>query len=200
MVNKIFFEECLKELALLLGNEVEAQSILFMWRSMASIYGDGAPNIFTESHRKTDAQRLTDLRLTLDHIEGLIPLLDDRLSWVTACDMPGMFDGPEVAEENEVRIAALKASLVVLREDVALTIKKLPPVARGRKLELTPRVMLTIRLISRLKEAGLPTGTGERSKMVRAVRVCWDAIGFDGDPRDLMRSLEKRRAQMGASS
>lgn len=189
-----------EELAQLLGDESAAKCILLNWSAMAAIYGDAVPGWFTGNVKKTAAERLDGLRVALSHIDGLIPLLDDRFAWVIACSMPGMSDGPEVAEENELRIAALKVSLVVLREDLTRTIKNSPPVARGRTLELTPRVMLIINLISQLKEAGLPMGTGERSKMVRAVRVCWDAVGFDGDPRDLMRSLEKRRAQIGVSS
>ena len=188
------------ELAELLGSMDEAQSILSKWLAMASIYRGAPLDTFTGEDSESNSQRLTRLKTALAHVEGLIPLLDDRLAWVTACYMPGMTDGPEVAEDNEQRINALKTSLCALREDLARAVEKSPPVVRGRTLELTPRLMLTIDLISRLKEAGLPMSTGERAKMVRAMRVCWEAANIDGDPRDLLRSLEKRRAQIGASS
>ena len=188
------------ELAELLGSMDEAQSILSKWLPMASIYRGAPLDTFTGEDSESNSQRLTRLKTALAHVEGLIPLLDDRLAWVTACYMPGMSDGPEVAEDNEQRIDALKTSLCALREDLARAVKKSPPVVRGRTLELTPRLMLTIDLISRLKQAGIPMSTGERAKMVRAMRVCWEAANIDGDPRDLLRSLEKRRAQIGASS
>ena len=189
-------DEYLKELRLILGNADVADEILGTWLGMAAIYGDTPKKFFTGGDVCTAARRLDDLNTVLGHIDGLIPLLNNRLAWVTACNTPEILEGPEIAAEYEQRMAAIKESLSWLRVNVNLAVEKSPPVHRGRSLELTPKLMLIVSLIACLKEAGIPMGTGERSKMVRAVRTCWDAAGFEGDPRDLLRSMEKKGAQI----
>lgn len=189
-------DEYLKELGAILGSVGKAYAILFPWLGMVQIYGDAPKQSFTGGESRTDAKQLKQLKAVLGHIDALMPFLNDRLAWVTACASPEILEGPEIATEYEHRIGAIKESLTWLRSNVNTAKVKIPPIKAGRSLELTPKLMLLVSLLAHLKEAGIPMGTGERSKMVRAVRTCWDAAGFEGDPRDLLRSMEKRGAQI----
>lgn len=189
-------DEYLKELGTILGSVDTAHKILVPWLGMVQVYGDAPKNSFTGGESRTDAKQLKQLTAVLGHIDALMPFLNDRLAWVTACASPEILEDPEIATEYEHRIGAIKESLDWLRSNVNTAKVKIPPIKAGRSLELTSKLMLLLSLVANLKEAEIPMGTGERSKMVRAVRICWDAAEFEDDPRDLLRSLEKRGAQI----
>lgn len=187
--------EFVKELTLILGDECAARSILGRFQSLAAVYGDAPADAFTARDGLTENERQKRLKLTLAHLENLIPLLDERLAWVTACYLPGFTDGPDVAEQNERRIEALRMPLQELRDDLARALDLAAPVRPGKPFRPTPQVMLMLTLKAELEEGGIAFATGESSKFVRAARVCWGAVGFENDPRDLLRTLAKRGAK-----
>jgi hypothetical protein len=140
-----------------------------------------------------ERKRLADARR---YMVELLPLLDNRLAWRTAINRPGFLDGPEVAEANEQRVETLKASIGELLDDLDATLKNLPPVARGASVQLTPLLLSTLSLTNDLEEAGVKRSSAESSKMIRALRICWEAAGLTGDPRDSLRMLERRSKAM----
>lgn len=184
--------ESLKELTPLIGDAEAARGILLSFLAMAEIYGDMPRGTFTAKDGLTEGIRKTRLTATNSHLKALVPLLDDRLAWVTACYMPGFSDGPEIAEQNELRIREIQTQLKGLLADLTHALDRLPAVKSGRQFRATPYVMLMISLVAGLKEAGVKFSSAENSKLVRAVRICWSAAGFEGDPRDLVRTLAGR--------
>lgn len=180
----------LAELTTIIGDEPEALRLLFVWTGMAEKFGGERQDFFTGPNPQTDAQRTKKLHAAAKHISALLPLLDKRTAWLVAVASPGFNEGPEVATAMEERLASLVHQLSELRADIERATGAIPPPKKGRQLQLTPRVMLLVSLIGSLKNLGVKFSDGENSKMVRAVRIFWQAAGFEGDPRDLVRSLK----------
>lgn len=182
----------LSELAAIIGDEQETLGLLFHWTCMASVYGDVREDFFTGLDPETDAERVRKMRSAVEHIDALLPLLDRRMAWLIALQTPGFSDGPEVAHQIEARLDGLGQSLTALRLDIERAAVAIKP-KKGRPLRPTPPVVLLVSLTGRLEELGVPFSDAENSKMVRAVRLFWQAAGLDGDPRDHVRSLKARR-------
>lgn len=182
----------LPKLAAIIGNEEGARRLLFVWTNMASPIAGDCDDFFTGPGPETDAERLKKMRSAAAHISALTPLLDQRMAWLVAVAMPGLSDGPEVADSTEVRLANVVASLESLLTDINRAAAQIKP-KKGRQLRLTPSVVLLVSLIGNLKDLGVKFSVAENSKMVRAVRLCWEAAGLEGDPRDQMRTLHARQ-------
>lgn len=180
----------------LVRDDAEAERMLLHFAGIAGEYPDVRSDEFMAPRERgrTHGARLKQMKTALKHLDALLPLLDDRLAWMISCYLPGMEDGPEVSIETEKRIADLCGALRATRADMANAIAKLPVAKRGHAMELNPRLMLTLSLIGWLKEAGIPWAIGERSRMVQAIRVCWDVADIEGDPIDLLRTLNGRIA------
>lgn len=183
----------LAELATIIGDERETQRLLFTWTNMARQFAGERDEFFFGAAPEADAERLKKMRSAVDHISALIPLLDRRMAWLVAVQTPGFDHGPEVAEATERRLAGVVQSLQSLRGDIERAAVAIKP-RKGRPLRLTPPVMLLVSLICSLEDLGVPFSDAENSKMVRAVRLFWQAAGLDGEPRDHIRSLKTRRA------
>lgn len=182
----------LAELAAIIGDERETQRLLFVWTGMASMFAGERDDFFTGPDPETDAERIKKMRSASEHIAALLPLLDRRMAWLLAVQTPGFDDGPDVAHQAEARLAGVAQSLADLRSDIERAAVAIKP-RKGRQLRPTPPVMLLVSLVGSLEELGVPFSDAENSKMVRAVRLFWQAAGLDGDPRDQIRSLKTRR-------
>lgn len=182
----------LSELTAIIGDERETQRLLFVWTGMASMFAGERDDFFTGPDPETDAERVKKMRSAVEHIDALLPLLDRRMAWLIAVQTPGFDDGPEVAHQTEDRLDGLGQSLAALRLDIERAAVAIKP-KKGRPLRPTPPLMLLVSLTGSLEELGVPFSDAENSKMVRAVRLFWQAAGLDGDPRDHIRSLKTRR-------
>ncbi len=185
----------LGELVAIIGNERETRRLLFVWTNMAALFSDEAEDFFTGPDPETNAEALARMRAAMDHISALAELLDRRMAWLVSVKSPGFHEGTEVAEATEGRLADIVATLQSLRADIHRATEAIQ-VRNGRQLRPTPPLMLLLTLTSNLQELGVPFSAGENSKMVRAVRLFWQAAGLDGDPRDTLRTLGKRRRQV----
>lgn len=181
------------ELTSVIGDAENANRIILVWCGIAAQFGGAAADLFTGPDPESDALRAKKLSEVEVHIDALTKLLDHRTSWLVACATPGFYDGPEVAEETEDRIAALVSDLERLRVEVARAARAVPAPKRGRKVHLSPRVMLMVTLVAELTQVGIPFSVAENSKMVRAARILWAAVEFEGDPRDLLRTFHKQK-------
>lgn len=180
------------ELVAIIGDERETLRLLFVWGSMARLFADAGEDYFTGPDPETDAERLKKMRSAASHIAALVPLLDRRLAWLLAVQDPCFQEGPEVAERQEERLASLVHSLSTLGNEIERAAAAIAP-KKGRPLRLTPPLMLLVSLVKSLEDLGVPFSDAENSKMVRAVRLFWQAVGFASDPRDLIRSIKARR-------
>jgi hypothetical protein len=182
----------LAELVAIIGNERETQRLLFTWTNMAGLFAGEQDDFFTGPDPEKDAERLKKMRSVVKHISALIPLLDPRTAWLVAVAAPRFSEGPEVADAAEARLSGLVQSLASLRTDIEHAAASIKP-RKGRPLLPTPLVMLLVSLVGHLEELGVAFSDAENSKMVRAVRLFWQAAGLDGDPRDSIRTLKARR-------
>lgn len=183
----------LAELAAIIGDERETRRLLFVWTGMAQAFAGESGEFFTGPDPETDADRLKKMRSAVGHIEALLPLLDRRMAWLLALQSPSFDCGPEVAESTEERLSDLAQSLASLRIDIESAATAIQP-RKGRPLRATPPIVLLVSLVGGLEELGVPFSDAENSKMVRAVRLFWQAAGLDGEPRDQLRTLRARRA------
>lgn len=181
----------LSELSTIIGDERETQRLLFVWTNMAGMFASQPDDFFTGPDPETDAEQIKKMKAAVVHIEGLIPLLDRRMAWLLAVQTPGFKEGPDVAQQTEDRLAGLVQSLAALQLEIERAAGAIKP-RKGRQLRLTPHLMILVSLIGSLKKLGVPFSDAENSKMVRAVRLFWQAAGLDGDPRDQIRSLKAR--------
>lgn len=181
------------DLVSIIGNERETQRLLFVWTSMAHAFAGERDDFFTGPEPEADAERLRKMQSASSHISALIPLLDRRMAWLLAVVSPGFHEGPEVAASTEARLTDVAQSLEALRTDIDRAVASIKP-RKGRPLRPTPSVMLLVSLIGSLKGLGVVFSDAENSKMVRALRLFWQAAGLEGDPRDLIRTLKARRA------
>lgn len=183
-----------EELAALIGDRRDAQRILFVWVELVRCFFGASDDFFTGPAPETDAERVKKLRSAAKHIAALVPLLDQRMAWLVAVQTPGFRDGPKVSNRTERRLARLVHSLASLQADIERAAVANKP-RKGRPLRPAPTVLHLVQLIANLKDVGVPFSAAENSKMVRAVRLCWEAAGLDGDPRDLIRSLKTKKMQ-----
>ncbi|MDP3809431.1 MAG: hypothetical protein Q8Q78_00370 [Hydrogenophaga sp.] len=189
-----------EELISIIGDAATTDHVIFEWCSRAAVLGNSPADFLTGPDPETDGQRSKKLQGVLTHIDALTSSLDRRTSWLIACASPGFFDGPEVAEETETRLAVLVRELDRLGADVRRAERAIPAPQKGRQLHPSPRLVLLISLVADLQDAGIPFSAAENSKMVKAVRIFWSAVDFDGDPRDLLRTLHKRRGRKSSTS
>lgn len=182
----------LAELAVIIGDERETKRLLFTWTNMARDIAGVGDDFLTGPAPEKDAEMLKKMRSAAGHLSALIPLLDRRMAWLVAVGTPGFSDGPEVAESADARLSDVVESLVSLKSDIDRSAAQLAP-KKGRQLRPTPKVLLLISLVASLKELGVKFSDAENSKMVRAVRLFWQAAGLEGDPRDQIRTLKSRQ-------
>lgn len=183
----------LAELAAIIGDERETRRLLFVWTGMANAFAGDGDDFFTGPDPETDADRLKKMRAAVGHIEALLPLLDRRMAWLLALQSPSIYSGPEVAESTEERLSEVAQALTSLRVDIERAAAAIQP-RKGRPLRPTPLIVLLVSLVGSLEGLGVPFSDAENSKMVRAVRLFWQAAGLDGEPRDQLRTLRARRA------
>lgn len=188
----------LAELVAITGNERVTGELLFVWVGVARQFAAADEDLFTGDTASTDAVRLARLRSAVGLISDLVPLLDTELAWLVASQTNGFTEGPDVAVAVEAKVLEVARSLVVLRGDIERAAQAIKP-KKGRPLRPTPPLLLLISLTSRLEEIGLKFSAAENSKMVRAVRLFWQAAGLEGDPRDQIRTLLAKRVA-GAKS
>lgn len=184
--------ELLRELGNIVGGRDVAQNLLDAWRGVCAQLSMLLNDEFEPTRNLQALQRR--LQAAAKHAKSLAELLDDQVAeWIVI----GSSTDPRVesqaalavhcshTREEVAKLAGTLQRLVLNLEAAAAVVR----VRRGRRVRLSPRNVATLWLINELIELGIENADGDGARMVRAVRLCWGTAGFEGDPRDFMRSV-----------
>jgi hypothetical protein len=146
-----------------------------------------------EGHSSEDkawSERLARVKAARRHAAALWELVDDDMAPALVL---GSAPGYEDVDMAIARLEEMKGSLRQLAtalNQTATFVRVSPGRPRQRR---TSEMWLLKSCRKLLLEAGLRDGTADRSRMVSAIRICWEVAGLEGDVRDLLRDLRKER-------
>lgn len=93
-------------------------------------------------------------------------------------------------QDADEKRGAFCQALIDLRESADTAAASIV-VPRGAPRNEGPCLFLEQLCRQLMLAGGVPYGTGEQSRMVRAIRIVWCALGRDDDPRDYLRTIDK---------